>query len=222
MSVIPTPIPLSAVHVILQYISPPSQLTQPIPPYLISRDLLQRHHFLQISYDNPEEYLCWPSSAKSKSQAVDLLESLPTPAHDQLTDYPIQYTSDGEHTYAHVGLSSTSDSGVRIIFQWNDDGWKYHDTDVLPFPLDSRSTVDSDSTLVEPKIRPDAIQITYSSGDLGELVEDLSDDDDYWNAYGANDHADESFDRASSKRETVGGTEDAYWARYSSVHGKSY
>lgn len=49
--------------------------------------------------------------------------------------------------------------------------------------------------------------------------DDGSDDDDYWNAYGASDINDPSLDQQLGK-ELVNDSEDAYWARYSSVHGE--
>lgn len=222
-SMAPSPIHPSAVHLVLQYIAPPSQLTQPLPPYLLSRDLLQRHHFLQISFEDPQEYLCWPSATNQKSRAVDLLESVPPSSHDELATYPVQYTSDEEHIYAHVSLSSNSDDGVRLVFQWSDDGWKYHDASLMPFPQGSRSTVSPEPLHNDPSVsppRPESIQITYSSESLTNEFNDLDDDDDYWNAYGSQDLEDPIFDRALARKDSAGGTEDAYWAQYASVHGE--
>ena len=93
----------NVLHILLQYISPPSQLTQPIPPHLLSKPLLQRHHFLHLTPEQPDEYLCWPSSPEKKAHIVDLLETRSRPLDDdQPTAYPVQYSFDGEDFFAHV------------------------------------------------------------------------------------------------------------------------
>ncbi|GBE77913.1 hypothetical protein SCP_0107950 [Sparassis crispa] len=224
----PTPLSPNVVHILLQYIAPPSGLSHPLPPYLVSRALLQRHNFLHLTPDCPQEYLCWPSSPENQALAVDHLESLPHPVHDdESVTYPVQYTSDGESTYAHVDLTSPSDAvGARLVFQWDDtDGWKYHNTHLMPFPPGSRPALHD--VLVPTPPTQDALpalthQVTnhldHSVGAQGH--DDDSGDDDYWNTYGSHDRDSPSSRFASSSSDKDhGGSEDAYWAQYANVHG---
>lgn len=210
----PTPIQPGLVHLILQYIAPPSQLTQPIPPHFLSKSLLRRHHFLQITPDDPQEYLCWPNS---RGRAVELLENFPRRPDDEPVSYPVQYTSDAEETLAHVCLPVSGGEGVRLVFEWDDaDGWKYHDLAMMPFPSNSSTSLEQAPTKETAYIAPSVQSVTaaYEHND--------GDDDDYWNAYGAQDDAEPSNDDTfMASKDADAGTEDAYWARYSSVHGQS-
>lgn len=211
----PTPIQPGLVHLILQYIAPPSQLTQPIPPHFLSKSVLQRHHFLQITPDVPQEYLCWPSS---RGRAVELLEDFPRRLDDEPVSYPVQYTSDEEDTLAHVCLPISGGEGVRLVFQWDDaDGWKYHDLAMMPFPSNSSTCLEQSPTKETEYIAPPGNSISAA------YLHDGSDDDDYWNAYGAQDDdaTSSSDDTFMTSKDAEVGTEDAYWARYSSVHGQS-
>ncbi|KAH9944404.1 uncharacterized protein BXZ73DRAFT_40022 [Epithele typhae] len=205
-------------HVLLQYISPPSQLTQPIPSHLLSQTLLQRHHYLRLTPDTPDEYLCWPSSPEKRAQILDLLESRPKPLDDdQPLTFPIQYSFDGEEFFAHVNVSDDGD-GVRLILQWHDAGdWRYHNLDLMPFPSGSRSSLED--ILVPPAspVRP----VTAHAPALREssLASD-EDEDDYWNSYGSTDIGDSAYsDGIPTCRKDTSSSEDAYWAQYSSVHG---
>ncbi|KZT74652.1 hypothetical protein DAEQUDRAFT_659485 [Daedalea quercina L-15889] len=213
----PTPIQPGFVHLILQYIAPPSQLTQPIPPHLLSKSLLQRHHFLQITPDNPHEYLCWPTSG---GRAIELLEDLPQPLDDEPVPYPVQYTSDAEQAYAHVGLPIVDTDGARMVFEWDEaDGWKYHDLAMMPFPPGSRATLQELTTKETGHVQRAVSQVSETSY-VVEPYANGSDDDDYWNAYGSQDDAAAyNNDPLMSNKDAEAGTEDAYWARYSSVHG---
>ncbi|KAJ8495850.1 hypothetical protein ONZ51_g1441 [Trametes cubensis] len=221
----PQPVPLNVLHVLLQYISPPSQLTQPLPPHLLSKSLLQRHHFLQLSPEQPEEYLCWPSSPARNTQIIDLLESRPRPLDDdQPSAYPIQYSFDGENFYAHVDLSGYGGEGPRVILQWDDSGeWKYHNTDLMPFPPGSRSVLED--VLVppappHPAALPTFSPAPYSRGYGDDVPQDDSDDDDYWNAYGSTDIGDSLYGgSAPVSAKDSASSEDAYWAQYASVQG---
>ncbi|KAG1870062.1 hypothetical protein F4604DRAFT_1926842 [Suillus subluteus] len=205
------PIQSHTVHLVLQYISPPSELTQPLPPHLLSRSLLQRHHFLQISPDNPIEYLCWP--APQSARAIELLNIFSSPG-DQPGQYYVRYTSDAEHTYAHVQVV-THEQGVRLLFEWDDeDGWKYHDSQLMPFPSTSRSALHPPTTPAEQA------RERYPSVARGFL----DDEDRYWNAYNAPLYESISAFSALAPRNTLreglaDRAEDAYWARYSSVQG---
>lgn len=204
------PIQSHTVHLVLQYISPPSELTQPLPPHLLSKSLLQRHHFLQISPDNPVEYLCWP--APQNARAIELLNIFSSPG-EQPDQYYVRYTSDSEHTYAHVQVV-THEQGVRLLFEWDDeDGWKYHDSQLMPFPSTSRSALQTPTTAAEQaRERYPSVARSF-----------LDDEDRYWNAYNA--PLRESFSalapRSTFKEGSADGAEDAYWAQYSSVQGSA-
>ena len=217
----PSPLSPNVLHVLLQYISPPSQLTHPIPPHLLSKTLLQRHHFLRLTPDTPDEYLCWPSSPEKKAQILELLESRSRPIDDdQPTTYPVQYSFDGEDFFAHVDISPGDEDRPRVILQWDESGeWKYHNVDLMPFPPGSRALLD-DVLVPPPAPAPVVIQTraapSYFDTDLPE-----DDEDDYWNAYGSTDIGDSAYSDGvpTSAKDTIS-SEDAYWAQYASVHGK--
>lgn len=222
----PVPISPGLVHLILQYISPPSQLTQPLPPHLVSKSLAQRHHFLHLTPDFPGDYLCWPSSPERQSRAVECLETLPRTVDDEPVVYPVQYTSDEEHSYAHVDLSTGNEAGARLIFQWDHlNGWQYHDTNLMPFPPDAQSEVQDVSTSTTEAQHMSAIPLSslqsYAQNDHNN-DEAGADEDSYWNSYGSHDPDSASYARSvpSSAKDVGGSTEDAYWARYSNVHGE--
>ncbi|KAG0708891.1 hypothetical protein DFH29DRAFT_870512 [Suillus ampliporus] len=207
------PIQTHTIHLVLQYISPPSLLTEPLPPHLLSRPLLQRHHFLQISPHNPVEYLCWP--APKSARVIELLDNALSSPVNLRDEYFIRYTSDSEHTYAHVQVVPY-DEGVRMLFEWDDqDGWKYHDSQLMPFPSTSRSTLQranvESSAAGEVLRRPSAAVFAVAT--------DPDDEDHYWNAYGA--PLSHSISALAPRGGTTDGGEDAYWAQYSSVQGSA-
>lgn len=218
----PTPLSNGSVSTTLQYIAPPSQLDQPLPPFLLSKSLLQRHHFLSISPEDPAEYLCWPSDSSLK--AIELLERHATLLDDSEPRYAVQYSSDGEYTYAHASLSgSTDDESVRLVFQWDDhDGWKFHDVKTMPFPPGSSASLREVLASSAQLELPEEPAPTYNPYGFEHSDDSSSgDEDDYWNAYGAADSGSPSPLRpACSGKSTSGDSEDAYWAQYSSVHGK--
>lgn len=110
------------------------------------------------------------------------------------------------------------------MFQWDIDGWKFHDIKLMPFPVDSSpslgdtlaSVVSATHSVTSTAVSTSPPYNPYGFNDDDDLN---SDDDDYWNAYGAGD--DENLRSAPQlAKEAVGDSEDAYWARYSSVHGE--
>ncbi|KAF7966651.1 hypothetical protein HWV62_37541 [Athelia sp. TMB] len=222
----PEPISPLAVNFILQYILPPSQLSQPLPKHLTSTLLLQRHHFLNISPTDPLEYLCWPS--ENRTRAFELLEEFSTRKNegDEAQKCDVEYTSDTEHTYAHVNLAKD----LRLVFQWDgegEDGWKYHDTGLMPFPAGGLASLPE--ALAQASCNPSASGRTDSSypessslgSAYGVIEEDPADDDDYWNAYGG--HDDGEVPVIHEPQPTMEGDgEDAYWAQYSKVQGETY
>jgi len=215
------PIPISpySINLILQYISPPSQLARPIPSNLLSRSLLKRHALLEISPEDPSSYLCWPSSGRDR--AIQLLESLPMSLDELTPDFPVAYAIDPEHAYAHVHVKSTGDDGLRVLFEWDgEETWKYHDANVMPFPSGTRPSLGDAPT--------NAASIPIPVSEFGGEKQDKGgdgdvesvDDDAYWNSYGVEDD-----DRAqlppSTSKDEVDTSEDAYWAQYASVQGMS-
>ncbi|SRR6266446_1736578 len=212
----PIPIPISSytVNLILQYISPPSQLARPIPSDLLSRSLLQRHALLEISPQDPSAYLSWPSS--DSDRAIHHLESLQMPLDELAPDFLVGYTVDPERAYAHVHVKPTGDNGLRLVFEWDgEQSWKYHDSTVMPFPLGTRPSLDdpaahaASDSIPSPRLGEEQ-QVKGATGD--------GDNDDYWNSYGAEDDSGTKLLPSTSKDETDIG-EDAYWARYAAVQG---
>ena len=213
------PIPLYTINLILQYISPPSQLMTPIPSDLLSLSLLQRHRLLDITLTDPSSYLTWPSSGRDC--AIQLLESLPMPLDKLALDFLVGYAADPEHTYAHVHVKSTGDDGLRLVFEWDgQESWKYHDSNVMPFPPGTRQSL-SDAIAGAATI---TIPVPESKGPKpgnpgnGDDGEDTDNDNDYWNSYCAEDVCGMQ-SSPSIGRDEVGASEDAYWAQYASVQG---
>lgn len=221
----PPPVQAYKVQLLLQYISP---LDGEIPAHLLSKLLLQRHHFLGITPEDPSSYLCWPTGSSDETSKVSkLLESLSSPeVTDPQQSYPVKYTSDGDVTYAHIHITTASgDDGLRLVFLWDADeaggagSWKYHDAKLMPFPRESHATPDGAASTVS---------LTVPSRDsfIGEAkaedMEDGNDDADYWNSYGGGDvDDDEGPPKRTISSVSLGSTkaEDAYWAQYANVHG---
>lgn len=137
----------------------------------------------------------------------------------------MQYSFDGEDFFAHVDLSPNASEGLRVILQWDESGeWRYHNTDLMPFPPGCRPVLED---VLVPPSPPHPISVhtlstpSYTrSYEVSDLQDD-SDDDDYWNAYGATDVGDSFYGQdipASAK--DAASSEDAYWARYASVQGQ--
>jgi hypothetical protein len=107
-------------------------------------------------------------------------------------------------------------ANLRLVFHWDEgSGWKYHDCGIMPFPPQSSQTLDAALSLksVTPlsDISSHPPELTYQG--------DISDEDSYWDSYGATDDAEgeQAFGVPSS--ETVDNSEDAYWALYGKVQG---
>ncbi|KAG6879281.1 hypothetical protein C0992_003885 [Termitomyces sp. T32_za158] len=157
----PEPLPQTLVALVLEYIAPTSLLA-PLPAHLVSPLLAQRHRFLHISPDQPAEYLAWPSDHQPDAQqtAIDLLQSLHTPLHHPV--YTVRYTSDAESSFAHVPISTPKPPGLRLVFQWDQDAWKFHNLALMPFPPDTHDSVH-------------------------DVLSRPSDSDSYWDAYAHSD-----------------------------------
>ncbi|KAI0274670.1 hypothetical protein BC834DRAFT_849161 [Gloeopeniophorella convolvens] len=194
----------------------PLTASEPPSAHLISTPLRQRHVLLEISPTDHVSYLCWPSP--NRDRAIHLLENLTMPLDELTSDVLVGYAVDPERTYAHVHVKSTGDDGLRLVFEWDDqENWKYHDANVMPFPHGTHSSLDDaiagPETITVPVPQLGATEIDESGG--GD-----DDDDDYWNSYGADDDTDVPPLPAASKDETDA-SEDAYWAQYASVQGSA-
>jgi hypothetical protein len=135
---------------------------------------------------------------------------------DELSpDFLVGYTVDPEHAYAHVHVKPTGEDGLRLVFEWDgQDSWKYHDSNVMPFPPGIHPS------LTDAVATATTISASESSGenrDKGGHDDDDSDDNDYWNSYGTEDKG-MQFPPPTTKGESDP-SEDAYWARYASVQG---
>jgi len=201
------------INLILQYISPPSQLARTIPSHLLSRSLLQRHVLLEISPQDPSAYLSWPST--DSDRAIQHLESLQMPLDELAPDFLVGYTVDPERAYAHVHVKPTGDNGLRLVFEWDgEESWKYHDSTLMPFPPGTRPFLDDPAALAASDSIPSP---SFGGGQQVKGASGDGDDDDYWNSYGAEDDSGMELLTSTSKGEDV--SEDAYWARYAAVQG---
>ena len=193
------PISPAIVHRILAHFSP---LIERLPPNLISKRLLQRHHFLNLTPDNAAEYLAWPSQS-GESHVLDL-QSLPN-----VDDYlSVQYTADSEDLLAHVRISPN----LRLVFLWeHESGWQYHNLAPMPFPSDAFADLNDARALYSPN---DSLQVQNH-----EIKASNDDENSYWNSYSGGD---DDLDHPSSDSIKVldeSNSEDAYWARYSTIQG---
>jgi len=139
------------------------------------------------------------------------------PPDELASDFLVGYAADPEHAYAHVHLKSTGDDGLRLIFEWDgQENWRYHDSNVMPFPPGTHQSlgdaVADVATVTIPVPGPNSGNRGSGDGD------DTDDDDDYWNSYGAENVS--GLQPSPSMGEVdVDASEDAYWAQYASVQG---
>jgi hypothetical protein len=205
---IPSPIHPVTVHSVLSFISPPSQLVQP-PSHIVSRPLRLRYHFLHP--DTPTAYLCWPSP--DQDRAIALLEDLRIDQHNP-DPQSVRYISDGDLLLAHVAVTPD----LRLVFHWDwdgEDGWRYHDVKLMPFPPGCHVALQS-AMIASP-----VVHATNQPASEHDALND--DDDDYWNAYDQRGEDQETLDFAGphSQEDEQAGSEDAYWAKYATVQGVS-
>ncbi|KAJ7103502.1 hypothetical protein B0H15DRAFT_812452 [Mycena belliarum] len=185
------PLDAHSVLTILHYISP---TIQPLPPHLVASQLAFRQSCLKLTPDEPA-YLFWPSS--DDQHILDALELLQQrPVDDMPSHFEIRYTAD-DTLCAHADLPQT---GIRLVFQWEDDTWKYTNAAKMPFPANSSRS------LLDLEIRP-------AAGDAGQ--KNTPDPDSYWDSYGELDHEDAAAEFEREQPETNGD----YWDLYNSVQG---
>ena len=199
------PLSSSAVATILNYICP---LNAPLPPHLLSKPLLQRHHFMHLTPDNPLHYLAWPPHND------DLLDHLDISEH--ASSFSVRYSADNQYIIAHARVTpqSSHHPGIRLVFLWDPEqsSWQYHNLAPMPFPKDSHSAL------------CDAIAIHQSSCDflpdsLNVVVDGNDNEDSYWNSY--SQKGDDPPPALDSKPDQSLNSEDAYWAQYATVQGMS-
>ncbi|KAG2023459.1 hypothetical protein CC2G_001113 [Coprinopsis cinerea AmutBmut pab1-1] len=200
MSTEPYPISIATVSHLLELIV---NLDEPLPSTLVSIPLLQRHHFLNITINDAAEYLAWPTSLEA---ATHFLNTFPKAPHSDLSP-TVKYSADPETLEAHVSITDT----VRLIFHW-DQAWKYHNLAFMPFPSNTYEFSDALGIFQSTNdfLQEASYPVSIASGD--------EDDDSYWNSYGQEDDHDRSV-KVPAKPHTPLNSEDAYWARYSSIHG---
>lgn len=214
---IPSVIAIGDVAQVLYYICPPSAL-QPLPTHLLSVPLLQRHHFLAISTQDPVAYLTWPGDSNSESVLALLEDICPENWPPDGLNVHIRYAADPDAVYAHVRFNSIpafhsdTQSSVRLIFLWDQssNSWKYHNCALSDFPKHTYSDLSHAMALFPDNFLPEHTQ---------SLSIDNPDDDDdvYWNAYEAGE---QSLQSIPVKPVPGADTEDAYWAQYASVRGQ--
>jgi hypothetical protein len=134
--------------------------------------------------------------------------------HDPGDHLDARYTADSEEFLAHVCISPD----LRLVFLWEDetDGWQYHNLATMPFPRGSIEdfkcaysySLYSPNFLAEPSA---TCEVMVSAGD--------DDDDSYWNSYGQQQEANSEHYLSASKVVEDVNSEDAYWARYSTIQG---
>lgn len=212
-----TPIPPHVVHTVFQYILPPSL---PMPLHLLSRPLIERHHFLSISATDPASYLCWPSSYTD--QVTEALEGglqdplMSEPEHD------VRYSApDHETLLAHV--RPHAESRLQIVFAWDTrtETWGYHDARMLPFPELSLSSLDialADRRKALPtvesfcKVENQLLHGSRSSSPAS---------DNFWAGYNSRSSPTTPAIPVNVVADDDGKAEAAYWASYSTVYGES-
>ncbi|KAJ7181690.1 hypothetical protein C8R43DRAFT_969989 [Mycena crocata] len=194
MQIAPTPLEDHIIITILHYISPE---IQPLPKHLVASQLLFRHKCLNLTPDDPA-YLFWPSA--DDQQVIDALESLQQrPIDDMRLDFRKRYTLQDQSVFAHADLAPDDPTGLRVVFQWEEDSWKYHNVARMPFPTGSSASLDDLSRPADPP----------TDGDGNE-----DGPDSYWDSYGEPDREESA---AEFEREEPGS--GSYWDMYNSVQG---
>ncbi|CAE6441083.1 unnamed protein product [Rhizoctonia solani] len=218
----PTPIASHTISLALQYLLPPSEL----PTHLISRPLLQRHHFLSIHPTDVVAYLCWPHPGADPEKSVAALEHLAAQEHERLVrTAEIRYqpqASSSDSVQARVWLGNA----IQLVFLWEEDqdgaGWRYFDADHRPLPANCSSTLNPTLHVTSPEqdqeqdVSAGGSHLSFGFTSHSSLSTPTS--DDYWAGYdsGSSPHS-----PRIPERELGVDDEDAYWASYGAVHGSA-
>lgn len=176
------PLPVHIINLTLQYLLPP---TAPMPLHLLSRELLQRHHFLGISPDDPAEYFCWPTSSSPPSASSSIMHDLEMRAgNEDLLHKPtheVSYEHGDDGSRARVRLSDDLDLYVLFVYQGSDeggdgeDGWRYNDI--------QRITPATPSTALPPGLGVGVLSAEVAEEDPYTRSSSPS-SDAYWDNYG--------------------------------------
>ncbi|CAE6432480.1 unnamed protein product [Rhizoctonia solani] len=215
----PTPLASHTVSLALQYLLPPSEL----PTHLISRSLLQRHHFLSISPSDPAAYFCWPHPNADPEKSVTALEQLATQDHEWLVrTAEIRYQPQADAVQARVWLGNT----IQLVFVWEEDqdgaGWRYFDADHRPLPSNCSATLAPALQVTPPEqdqeqdVSAGGSYLSFGLASHSSLSTPTS--DDYWAGY---DSGSSPRSPRIPERELTADDEDAYWASYGAVHGSA-
>ncbi|KDQ12904.1 hypothetical protein BOTBODRAFT_176046 [Botryobasidium botryosum FD-172 SS1] len=197
----PFPLPFHLVSLVLQYLVPP---VPPIPPHLLSKALDQRHLFLSVDLTDPASYFCWPrpNSTHTPEQILQSLESLSASEPESFVN-EIKYDTDGEFIHARAQVGTLA----LVVFVWEEDGWKYHDLQTLPFPSQARASLGE--VMEELTLREHA----------ESHVEEADPADNYWDGYGSSSSSPRAVPTVAISPSPSAFEEDSYWAAYSSVQG---
>ncbi|KAF9514502.1 hypothetical protein BS47DRAFT_1343080 [Hydnum rufescens UP504] len=216
------PLPDHVVNLTLQYLLPPSG---PLPLHLISKQSLQRHHFLDIDPTDSESYFCWPTSSLNQSPALVIRALELLAGNEELLErqgHDVKYDADEDTKRARVHIGND----VQLIFLWQDaeeignvgeSGWRYHDAKFTPTDPPSGANF-----TVETRANDQPLDASGASHEIHPRSSSPP-SDSYWDAYGASSLQD-SPDAKSFLQVMKGGVsgqsaEDAYWNSYASVHG---
>jgi hypothetical protein len=174
------PLGESTIASTLQFLIPPS--VHGIPPSIASRPLLQRHHFLQITPEEPGSYFFLNPEHPSQDTSK-VLSTLNELADQNMEDLArsVLYSTDGEDVLSHV--ITAAPGAIQFVFIWekpDDDsektGWKY--LDVKPFSPSSglyRSLEEAE----EARLRVESTKSSLARSASGNSIAD----DSYWSAY---------------------------------------
>ncbi|KAF7320316.1 hypothetical protein MKEN_00816400 [Mycena kentingensis (nom. inval.)] len=170
----------SRIATLLHHLNAPAQ---PIPDHLLSGDLKLRHTVVGITPEEPA-YLLWPSDEQQRViHALDAFQQ--SPWDDSRCKFSVRYTAD-TLPLAHVEITPD----LRLILQFEDETWNYHNAALMPFP--------SDSTLT-PREPPSA------EADNEDTQESA---DSYWDSYDDESGGGDKEESRNTRKEMD------YWARY--------
>jgi len=204
-----------AIQQLSQHLFPPT--AAPIPKHLLSTPLLQRHHFLAISPQDPVDYLCWPSP-----DSPSVIEQLSAIHHHHLPldhlAHQTVYSADSETTLARVPVH-WSDCHLQLIFLHDPEDpstpWKYHDTQLFSPLQDSYPTVEAalHSIPIPPEPQdPQSMDTLYL--DTAEA---------FWDGYSSSGHSSPAVEADKQEPTAPQSAEEKaerdYWSQYSAVKG---
>jgi hypothetical protein len=184
-----------------------------IPKKLLSTPLFQRHHFLDISPEDPADYLCWPSA--DSSSIIENLASIDREhlSFDKLVQEAV-YSADSESTLVWVPIHSSNSHLQLLLLHDPEDPsipWKYHDLQLFSLPQNSYTNLEAAIQAIHPQpltamdtLYPESAEAFWegyaSSGTSSPVVSDRQ--------------------ITAEPDSTEEKTERDYWSRYSDVQGQ--